>query len=125
MPWAKMCCSFAVGVEGQNPRALFLAIVVVLFRSMLEPTETYRVLLSGENSRSARPVPAGMGNIGYHSFRSVARLEVSDAIGEAHDAVRIANVDVLRIRSQRIEGNSERLVQAVRRILAGLAGVPG
>ena len=63
---------------------------------------------------------AGMGNIGHHHFRRSARLEVSDAIGEAHDAVRIANVDVLRIRSQRIEGDAERLVQAVHKYLRGL-----
>ncbi len=56
-------------------------------------------------------------------FCSAAGLEIAVLIGEAHDAVGVADVDVLRIRARGIESDAEWLVQAVgeRRSLLRLA----
>ena len=45
-------------------------------------------------------------------FRGAAGLQIAIFIGEAHDAVGIADVDILRIGSRGIERDAEWLVQA-------------
>ena len=53
-----------------------------------------------------------VGRCGTDLFRRSGGLHVAVAIGEAHDGVGVAHVDPLRIGAARIEGDSERLVQA-------------
>ena len=55
-----------------------------------------------------RPPPGRLGQI----FRGAARLQIAILVGEAHDAVGVADVDVLGIGSQGIERDAEGLVQA-------------
>ena len=65
----------------------------------------------------ARPVPTtaqlpSAGNIRDNHLRFAARFEITVLIGEAQDSIRVGNVDVLRVRAGRIEGNPKRSVQA-------------
>src|SRR5580704_6889732 len=51
------------------------------------------------------------GNVRDYRFRVSPSLDIAVLIGEPHDRISIADVDVFGIRTVRIEGNSEGLLQ--------------
>ena len=61
-----------------------------------EPTETNIRLPSLENTTSRVEWPP-LGSFGDDGLRLAARLEVAGAIGKAHDAIGVGDVDPLRI----------------------------
>ena len=83
-----------------------------------EPTETYRVLPSGENSRSRVQCPppptllVAAGDVLDDRLGLARGLRVAVLVGEADHGVGVADVDVLRLGPDRVEGDPERSVQA-------------
>ncbi|CDX27565.1 hypothetical protein MPL3356_70065 [Mesorhizobium plurifarium] len=69
-------------------------------------------LAVGREGDVARPVVAG-GDLGHDGFRLGGRFQVAVAIGEAHDAIAVGDIDPLRLVARRVEGDAVRPGQAL------------